>query len=143
MAVPDIGARRTRWAFILSLILISGCTAANTAPTATDGYVPDAAPATPVTEQALRTPPEIKAPKPADLIGLGGSALLKTLGPATLKRQDLGNEIWQYKAESCVLFLFLYPSGDQTQVRHIDARGAAPEPCIRAVVRAARSGGTG
>lgn len=130
-------------AFILGLLLISGCTAANNTPTASDGYVPDAAPATPVTEQALRTPPETDVPKPDDLIGLGASGLLKALGPATLKRQDLGNEIWQYKADTCVLFLFLYPNGDQNQVRHIDARGAAPEPCIRAVVRTAQSGGTG
>jgi hypothetical protein len=139
LAVLDRAARHARRAFVLTFLLMSGCTAAN-APQGPDGPAPDAAPATPVIEQALRTPPEVKAPKPDELIGLGGGGIVKAFGPASLKRRDLGAEIWQYRADTCVLFLFLYPEAGKSVVRHIEARGAAPETCIRAVVRAAQSG---
>lgn len=106
--------------------------------------------ATPTTMQTARVPaqpkpvPVINAPKPADIIGSPSSKLVAKLGSATLVRTDISAEIWQYRTEDCVLFLFLYPGESEMAVRHIDSRGGpSPESCIRSVVKAKLSGVTG
>lgn len=83
-----------------------------------------------------KTEPEIKAPKPADIMGSPSSELVSALGSATLVRTDIGAEIWQYRTDDCVLFLFLYPGETEMAVKHIDSRGGpSPESCIRSVVK--------
>lgn len=80
--------------------------------------------------------PEIKAPKPADIMGSPSSELVSALGSATLVRTDIGAEIWQYRTDECVLFVFLYPGETEMAVKHIDSRGGpSPESCIRSVVK--------
>ena len=80
--------------------------------------------------------PELKAPKPADIMGAPSSKLVSALGSATLVRIDIGAEIWQYRTDDCVLFLFLYPGETEMAVKHIDSRGGpTPESCIRSVVK--------
>lgn len=105
---------------------------------------PSAEPQTTVSQptQTARVPapsnaePEIKAPKPADIMGSPSSELLSALGSATLVRTDIGAEIWQYRTDDCVLFLFLYPGEREMAVKHIDSRGGpSPESCIRSVVK--------
>lgn len=125
----------------LSFLLVFGLAAC----AADDGIAPPNTPqaATPAHTQTARIPPqpapapEIKVPKPADIIGSSSSMLVKELGSATLVRTDIGAEIWQYKAKDCVLFLFLYPGESEMAVRHIDFRGGpSSENCIQSVVKA-------
>lgn len=133
----------------LSLFLIAALAAC----TVDDGMAPlpeTPQAATSTTIQTARVPaqpkpaPEINAPKPADIIGSPSSKLVTELGSATLVRIDIGAEIWQYRTEDCVLFLFLYPGESEMAVRHIDSRGGpSPESCIHSVVKAKFSGTTG
>lgn len=77
-------------------------------------------------------------------MGSPSSTLVATLGSATLVRTDIGAEIWQYRTEDCVLFLFLYPKDAEMAVRHIDSRGGpSAETCIRSVVKTRLSRQTG
>lgn len=70
-------------------------------------------------------------------MGSPSSKLVSELGSATLVRTDIGAEIWQYRTDDCVLFLFLYPGEREMAVKHIDSRGGpSPESCIRSVVKA-------
>lgn len=81
--------------------------------------------------------PDVTAPSPEAVIGWHGAELYAALGQATLVRRDLGAEIWQYRTEACVLFVFLYPDGNDNAVRHLDVRGDAdPKACLKSVVRA-------
>jgi len=63
--------------------------------------------------------------------------LSRTFGNATLVRHDLGAEIWQYRTDACVLFLFLYPKDGNLQVSHLDVRGTTDAgACLKAVIKA-------
>lgn len=57
---------------------------------------------------------------PKQLLGLDRDALNEKLGEPTLVRRDGDAEVWQYRAEHCVLDLFLY--GSEKKVEHVDLR---------------------
>lgn len=57
---------------------------------------------------------------PQQLLGLSADSVQKALGNPSLVRRDGSAEIWQYRADACVLDLFLY--GEQKQVEHVDLR---------------------
>ena len=125
-----------------SVIMLLGLAAC----AATDEAVsPSTAPPQATTPQPIQTArvptttnvePDIKAPKPAEILGSPSSKLVSALGSATLVRTDIGAEIWQYRTDDCVLFVFLYPSETEMAVKHIDSRGGpSPENCIRSVVK--------
>lgn len=134
-----------RLAPVLFLTFLAGCTAANleTSPTpeASTVVTPEAAPraaAVPAPTPKPKPEPEIDVPNPAEVIGWDTAALNAAFGPASLVRRDLGAEIWQYRTEECVLFLFLYPTGTESalKVEHLDARGdARTDTCLKSVVR--------
>ncbi len=136
-----------RLAPVLFLTLLAGCTAANVTPAPTPSAPPTAAPKAAPQKATVPVPaptpkpkpgPEIDAPKPAEVIGWDTAALNAAFGPASLVRRDLGAEIWQYRTEECVLFLFLYPTGTESalKVEHLDARGdARTDTCLKSVVR--------
>ncbi len=130
---------------VLALTLLAGC-ASDGAGTIADpdtAPVPEAAPAVAVIP-AEPTIPEVDAPAPSEMLGWSTSQVTETLGAATLVRNERGAEIWQYRTDACVLFLFFYHDGTATTVKHIDTdNGVAAPPCVTAVVRQYVTGKTG
>jgi len=68
---------------------------------------------------------------PEQLVGLDHDGLSEKLGKPALIRRDGDAEIWQYRAENCVLDLFLY--GEDKRVVHVDLRdrGDGDENSVR------------
>ena len=81
---------------------------------------------------------------PQQLMGLDGDALDQRLGKPMLVRRDGDAEVWQYRADRCVLDLFLY--GTVKKVEHVDLRNrgegdeAAVRNCFADMLRAAMAG---
>lgn len=57
---------------------------------------------------------------PRQLMGLDRATLNEKLGEPALVRRDGDAEVWQYRADRCVLDLFLY--GTDKKVEHVDLR---------------------
>ena len=72
----------------------------------------------------LVTPPRVNE-DPQKLMGLDRATLGEKLGKPTLIRRDGDAEVWQYRADRCVLDLFLY--GMNKKVEHIDLRNRGDE----------------
>lgn len=69
---------------------------------------------------------------PQQLLGMDSAALSDLLGEPALVRREGDAEIWQYRADECVLDVFLY--GGMRQVEHVDLRdrGDASEKAVAA-----------
>jgi len=81
---------------------------------------------------------------PEEFIGYGPQRLLPIMGAPDFVRRDGPAQIWQYRAENCVLDLFLYGKNDDSQVRHVELRERVPgvepvEECFSRL-RTARQG---
>ena len=77
--------------------------------------------------------------KPTRLVGMDQIDIKRTLGKPHFIRKDKGVEIWQYKAENCILDLFLYQEGNKLSVDHTELRGplldsAGELSCFKAIV---------
>jgi hypothetical protein len=76
-----------------------------------------------------------------DLMGLGPDELQHLFGHPQLVRDETGAEVWQYRAEACVLDLYLYPqesAGTALRVTYLEARdrsaaSLATDPCVSAL----------
>lgn len=81
---------------------------------------------------------------PQQLMGLDHTALNEKLGKPALIRRDGNAEVWQYRADRCVLDLFLY--GVAKRVEHIDLRNrgdgseGSVRNCFAGMLRAAMPG---
>jgi len=64
---------------------------------------------------------------PDKLIGLDGFEVEQALDKPDFIRKDSGVEIWQYRAEHCILDLFLYQNGAHLRVDHTELRGRLPK----------------
>ncbi|MGQ0677642.1 MAG: hypothetical protein ACT4N4_16355 [Rhodospirillales bacterium] len=77
---------------------------------------------------------------PRKLVGFDRAALQAVLGAPSLQRAEGKAELWQYRAQACVLDVFLYPGKDgQPRVTHADLRGRrdnrpAPQGCYAEIV---------
>ncbi len=82
-----------------------------------------------VTTTAAVSPAETNN-NPQQLLGLAGTVVALQLGVPSLIRRDGTAEIWQYKTTACILDVFLYASGDEQIVRHVELRNrnAGNEP---------------
>lgn len=89
---------------------------------------PPASPAMPYNGMATLPPVN---DDPQQLMGLDRDALNGMLGKPALVRRDGGAEVWQYRADRCVLDLFLY--GMDKKVEHVDLRdrGDGSEESVR------------
>lgn len=79
---------------------------------------------------------------PQQLLGMDSAALSDLLGQPLVVRREGEAEIWQYRADECVLDLFLY--GGMRQVEHVDLRdraGASEEAVAACFVDIMESGG--
>ena len=78
---------------------------------------------------------------PQQLMGLDYDELNGILGKPALVRRDGDAEVWQYRADRCVLDLFLY--GVDKKVEHVDLRdrghgdGDSLRDCFAGMLRAA------
>ncbi|WP_417782988.1 hypothetical protein [Terasakiella pusilla] len=77
---------------------------------------------------------------PSKLIGLSQQNVKRVLGDPSFIRTDKGVEIWQYRAQDCILDLFLYTNRqDGLKVDHSELRGpmldsAGELSCFRTIV---------
>jgi hypothetical protein len=59
------------------------------------------------------------------VLGLPADDLEKLLGRPEMVRRDDPAEVWQYRSESCVVDLYLYPEQSSYRVAYIEARDHA------------------
>lgn len=77
---------------------------------------------------------------PQKLVGLSHHNVKRVLGDPSFIRTDKGVEIWQYRAEDCILDLFLYTNRhDGLRVDHSELRGpqldsAGELSCFKTIV---------
>jgi len=86
----------------------------------------------------LPLPPPPPSGEPAGLAGLSAANLRGTLGVPAFVRKENGAEMWRYDGANCRAFFFLYPSGTEQTVRHVETlpRGkdsAADANCLDAL----------
>ena len=106
----------------------------------------------PDTPSSAQAPSPPAAPPPAQtamvkpatapitsLNGQSGEALQALWGEPSLKRKDLGSELWQYAGKGCTVLVFLYPSnGGALTVTHVEAvPGGQGDEAIAACAKAA------
>lgn len=107
----------------LGLLLLSGCASG---------------PGTSTGSLTLPAPP----PKgePGGFIGMTATALRASFGPPAFSRRESGSELWRYDSPQCKTFFFLYPSGRDMGVRHVETTphgaGEAADPNCLAALRA-------
>jgi hypothetical protein len=82
--------------------------------------------------------PAPEAPPPETLLGASREAVAERLGKPMFLMRAEASEIWQYRAQGCVLDLFLYEDAGDMRVTYIEARdlagsAVAPADCLRAV----------
>jgi hypothetical protein len=68
--------------------------------------------------------PKLRTDAPVRLVGLAPDQLDQLLGPANFRRADGPAELRQYRSDTCVLDVFLYPDAETGTVRvaHVEAR---------------------
>lgn len=89
--------------------------------------------------QTAAAPPTQRAKiddDPKRLFGLDGNRVAVLLGPASFVRRDGPAEVWQYRADACVLDVYLYRESGALTVAHVDLRKRAkatppPRRCFR------------
>lgn len=88
---------------------------------------------------------------PGQFLGASSTALADALGPPGFLRRDGPAEVWQYRRDGgagCVLDVFLYMTGEDLLVRHVELRGppattAQRRACLAAMLRDRRVAGAG
>jgi len=74
-------------------------------------------------------------PTAGNLLGANPSKLEQWLGKPGMVRLDDPAQVWQYRAQGCVVDVYLYPSSDGMAVSHAEARsqkytGDPINPCL-------------
>ena len=118
---------------LFAALAIAGCASEPTGSgksAAAPEYVGLAAPA----DAPALTPRPPRADAADRFHGLKRAELARLLGRPDFLRRDGDAEIWQYRAGSCILDLFLYEEPGGMRVAHADFRGKAPgRSCAEAV----------
>lgn len=83
-------------------------------------------------------PPAPPPGEPQDIAGMASAQLRVAFGAPAFVRKDGMAEMWRYDGVSCKAFFFLYPSGNDMAVRHVETipRGtdkAADPICLNAL----------
>ena len=96
---------------------------------------------------ARQTPAPPLNDDPDQVMGLDDEALEALIGPPGLRRDEHPAQVWQYRGESCVLDLFLYPDDEAEphrvvyyEIRGDDDGALARRRCFRALLRARAAG---
>jgi hypothetical protein len=83
-------------------------------------------------------PPAPPAGEPQDVAGMAAAQLRIAFGTPAFVRKDGVAQMWRYDGASCKAFFFLYPSGNDMAVRHVEtiphsAKEAADPICLNAL----------
>ena len=63
---------------------------------------------------------------PDEFVGYSPERVLPILGAPDFVRRDGTAQVWQYRAENCVLDLFLYGAAGESRVKHVELRERVP-----------------
>ncbi len=134
----------TRIAAAALALIVAACqtTPPATAPTSSERQAPGPA----ASEEASRRETRPPAPRPpGELLRMVAEEAERRLGPADFRRHDPPAQLWQYRGDSCVLDLFLYPRADDGRlaVDHFETRprgGDAVDPAACYGALLARTG---
>ena len=99
--------------------------AASADPAAGDPAAGDSAPSrqtASTAKPASAAAPEIDS-DPDQLLGLAPAGIARLLGKPGLIRRDGPAEVWQYRAASCILDVFLFGSNGDLKVTYFELRG--------------------
>lgn len=130
----------TVFAIMLSAAGLGGCQTINGITGSGDG----AAPAPSPEQSAPVPPPPTTVPAPATasaggLTGMDSARVLALWGEPTIRRKDIGSELWTYNKgnSKCSVLLYVYPSSDggMSVVRAEAAPGGAGEDAVAACAR--------
>lgn len=140
-SVPNPFAFRKAAALAFALALLGACTTTGQNTSGANGTAGLGEASAPSQEQKTA---RAVLYDPEEFIGYGPQRLLPIMGAPDFVRRDGPAQIWQYRAENCVLDLFLYGKNDDSQVRHVELRERVPgvepvEQCFSRL-RAARQG---
>jgi hypothetical protein len=85
--------------------------------------------------QVASLPPPPPAGEPSGVAGLTAHEVRVTYGTPDFVRKDRSTEMWRYDGQACRAFFFLYASGADETVRHVETlpRGAtmaADQACL-------------
>ena len=86
-------------------------------------------------ESAPDAQPADFTPTAGSLLGANPTKLEQWLGKPGMVRLDDPAQVWQYRAQGCVVDVYLYPSSDGMAVSHAEARsqkytGDPINPCL-------------
>ena len=81
--------------------------------------------ARPVAPRSVASKPVASPPAAENLLGTDSAKLETWLGKPRLIRHDDPAQVWQYRNNSCVLDVYLYPAEDELKVAHAEARTQA------------------
>ncbi|HVJ51440.1 MAG TPA: hypothetical protein VM689_03215 [Aliidongia sp.] len=77
------------------------------------------------TPTALPVKPKLEVRELPGLHDISERELVSRLGTPDFTRKEEAAEIWQYRSESCVLDVFLYPEDGVLKVAHVATRDRA------------------
>src|SRR5882757_5491351 len=101
-------------ALLIATVLLAGCQTVSS--TWSSISSPDSsASQAPAPQSALVAPPAqsamaVPTAPITSLKGQSAEALQAMWGEPSLKRKDLGSELWQYAGKGCTMLIYLYPS---------------------------------
>jgi hypothetical protein len=130
-----------KFALLLAAVALAGCQTVNTTWSGITSDTPSTA--SPAPPAAPSPPPQTAMATPSSpatsLSGQSGEALQALWGEPSLKRKDLGSEMWQYAGKGCTVLVYLYPtSGGVLTVNHAEAvPGGKSEDAIATCAKAA------
>ena len=130
-----------KFTVLIATVVLAGCQTVSstwngiTSPEAPHAPPPTAAAPAP-TPQTATAPPSAPA---TSLNGQSSEALQALWGEPSLKRKDLGSELWQYAGKGCTVLVYLYPSNAGVlTVSHAEAvPGGKGDEAIAACAKAA------
>ncbi|MBI1211482.1 MAG: hypothetical protein GC190_08465 [Alphaproteobacteria bacterium] len=127
-------------ALLLVAIALAGCQTVNsTWSSITSSGSSSTAEPSADTGQTAMVAPATSTGTPSSLKGQTSDSLHALWGEPSLKRKDLGSELWQYAGQGCTLLIYLYPSAGGTMtVSHAEAvPGGSDDAAIDACAKAA------
>ena len=108
--------------FLACIVALSGCAPQQAAAPAASPSVA-LAPAT--TPAPAETPTEAPLPTPELLMGADRNTIAERLGKPEFLMRAQASEIWQYRANNCVLDVYLYEDEGDMRVFYMEARDLA------------------
>ncbi|MEQ1756430.1 MAG: hypothetical protein ABL973_20100 [Micropepsaceae bacterium] len=125
----------------VSGMAIGGCQTINSITGSNETAVPASTPAQepPVQPAPPGTSSAPVAQKANGLTGLDGARVVSLWGEPTIRRRDIGSELWTYNkgGSKCSVLLYVYPStdGGMTVLRSEAVPGGASEDAVAACAR--------